>query len=77
MTACKKIEKCPFFNDKLANMPLIVNTLKDSYCRNDFAECARFIVSEALGGEKVPIDLYPNNKNRARQILAGNNHHAL
>jgi len=47
----------------------VVYSLKDAYCKNEYTEYARFMVCEALGKENVPIDLYPNNKNRARQII--------
>ncbi len=69
MSFCPKIDGCPFFHEKLANMPIVADSLKDSYCRDDYTECARFIVSEKLGKACVPIDLYPNHNNRAQRIL--------
>ncbi len=66
---CPKLEKCPFFNETLKNMPSTANILKKQYCKSDYTKCARYMVSEALGKEKVPLDLYPNDKERAKKII--------
>jgi hypothetical protein len=44
---------------------------KTSYCRDDNSKCARFRVFSALGREKVPADLYPNDLDVANQIING------
>ena len=67
MAECEKLEKCPFFNDQLNNMPAVSGLLKQTYCLGDKTECARYHVSCA--GLPVPSDLFPNDSRRSRQIL--------
>lgn len=64
---CEKLEKCPFFNDKMANMPAVAGMLKKQYCQNDKESCARYIVSKA--GKDVPMDLFPQQKERIAAII--------
>lgn len=68
MANCEKLEKCPFFNDKMVNMPTIAERLKERFCRCDKESCARYTVSQA--GKPVPPDLFPNMMDRAKQIIA-------
>lgn len=67
MADCEKLVKCPFFGDKMANMPAAAGLLKETYCRGDKTQCARYQVSSA--GLAVPPDLFPNDCDRAQQIL--------
>jgi len=69
---CENLSVCPFFNDKLPNMPKTANFLKAKYCRGDSNSCARYIVSKTLGSEKVPLDLWPSEMERAQKILEEN-----
>lgn len=68
--SCELLEKCIFFNDKMANMPSTSEVIKIRYCREDNSECARYMVCKTLGREKVPGDLFPNDLAKARQIIA-------
>ena len=68
MAACEKLEKCPFFADKLEMMPAVSALMKTQYCLGDKSDCARYRVSTA--GLPVPLDLFPNDSERARQLLA-------
>jgi hypothetical protein len=70
MADCELLEGCVFFNDKMANMPATAELYKDQYCRENNLECARYVVFKALGREKVPLDLFPNMKDRAQEIIA-------
>ena len=70
MPNCEMLEKCIFFNDKMANMPSTANVIKLKYCNEDSTGCARFMVCTALGREKVPPDLFPNQVDQARQVIA-------
>jgi len=65
---CEKLEKCPFFSDRLPNMPAVAGLLKQTYCLGDKTQCARYQVSAA--GVPVPMDLFPNDNRRAHQLLA-------
>ena len=66
---CKYLAACPFFNDKMATIPLAADLYKSHYCRDVFSECARYMVRETCGKEGTPGDLYPNEIERAQEIL--------
>ena len=59
----------PFFNDQMENMPGLSTMYKRSYCRNDYASCARYMIFKAKGKPAVPPDLFPNQKDRAKELL--------
>jgi hypothetical protein len=70
MTDCPKLPKCPFFSNKLQNMPAVAEMTKASYCRGGHYEsCARFIVSRALGSEAVADNLFPDQQDRVAELL--------
>ena len=69
MANCEYLIHCPFFNDKMADMPATANLYKGSFCQGDNSQCARYMVVRALGKLKVPTDLFPNDAARAKEIL--------
>jgi len=69
MNECICLPKCIFFNDKMAEMPVTAERVKNHYCLGNNAECARFIVFNALGRELVPPDLFPQNVERAKALI--------
>jgi len=72
-TECPNIKGCPFFKDVLPHMPDTADILKREYCLGHgkhYTQCARFMVAKALGREFVPKDLFPNQHERAKQIIA-------
>ncbi|MBK5965647.1 hypothetical protein CCR95_16530 [Thiocystis minor] len=71
MADCECLSGCPFFNDKMANMPAMAASYKKRYCHNEYATCGRYMVFKALGKAKVPADMFPNQEERARTIIAG------
>ena len=70
MVECEALSTCPFFNDKLADMPGTAAVFKRVYCQGAYSACARYLVSKALGKPKVPANLFPNQQDRAREIIA-------
>jgi hypothetical protein len=70
MADCKYIEKCPFFHDKMQNMPSMANTYKKNFCQGDYEACARYMVCSSLGKPSVPADLFPNQQAKAKEIIA-------
>jgi hypothetical protein len=66
---CEKLSKCPFFNQRMNNMPAVADMMKKKYCLSEKAECARYQVSAA--GLEVPHDLFPHDTERARELLRG------
>ena len=71
MASCELVEACIFFNDKMTNMPSTAAVIKKSYCEGDFGRCARYMVVQAKGRGTVPADLFPNQVDRAREIITG------
>ena len=70
MAKCERLETCPFFTDRMAQMPSVSEMIKKSYCLEDKTKCARYHVSKA--GIPVPSDLFPNDVERAKQLLIEN-----
>ncbi len=70
MADCQCLPKCPFFNDRMKNMPSMANVYKKNYCRGNNSECARFMIFKAFGSDKVPITLFPNMVDEAKRIIA-------
>ncbi|HPB86214.1 MAG TPA: hypothetical protein PKZ34_02380 [Thermotogota bacterium] len=66
---CECLTGCPFFNDKMKNMPQMANTMKSKYCEADFNSCARHRVFVKLGKAAVPADLFPHQQEEADRIL--------
>jgi len=73
MEECEILKTCPFFNDKMANMPALSNVFKNKYCKNHYKKCARYMVCKAIGREKVPADLFPNQEERVQHIISSEN----
>ncbi len=67
---CELLATCRFFNDKMANVPVTAEMMKVTICKSDNSRCARYLVFKALGREKVPGDLFPNEVERARTIIS-------
>jgi len=70
MSECVCLPKCPFFNDRMANMPAMANKIKDKYCKGDHSNCARFLVFKALGPGKAPDTLFPAQVEMAQAVIA-------
>lgn len=69
MAECEMTATCIFFNDKMAGMPSMSSMMKTVYCQDKFKTCARFQVVQAIGRGKVPADLFPNQLDRAVDII--------
>lgn len=69
MPKCELMESCIFFNDQMANMPSTSAVYKKIYCEHDWATCGRYMIFKAIGREKVPLDLFPNQSDRATALI--------
>ncbi len=69
MSECELIKTCIFFNDKMADMPSTAEIFKNLYCKGEFNNCARMIIVKALGRGNVPPDLFPNQAEKALEIV--------
>ncbi len=71
MSDCEFHDRCDFFGGKLPAMPADAEKLKQDYCLSNPLHCARYLVGNALGADKMPADLLPPDKTRAYGIVAG------
>jgi hypothetical protein len=71
MKKCSITDECPFFNDQLPKMHTAKERedLKRKYCGGGNAQCARYIVAEALGLNEVPGNLFPEDLFKVSVIL--------
>lgn len=69
MHKCEMADHCPFFKDQMAKMPRSTEIMMEMYCEKEYEKCARHIVLIECGSEHVPIDLFPNEFQRAREIV--------
>ncbi len=72
LNECPYVSKCIFFEDKMSHIPTIVTLMQESYCKNNFKECAIFIIFNNLGSNYIPTDLFPHEYSRAMDILENN-----
>ena len=70
MVECELLGSCIFFNDKMAEMPATAEMMKNRLCRGNKLACARYMVYQQLGRSEVPLDLYPNDVERAKLIIS-------
>lgn len=78
MSDCECLPKCPFFHDQMENMPAMSNIIKRQYCQDQrvaYSRCARHMIFERLGREKVPTDLFPVDVDRAKELLETDEQH--
>lgn len=66
---CECLPDCPFFNDRMKNMPTMAEVLKQRFCHDDWESCARCMIFTSLGRVAVPADLFPDETARAHEIL--------
>jgi len=66
---CRFTPYCPFFNDKLADMPAMAASMKMRFCEGEYENCARYMVLIEHGPKYVPDTLFPANLEQAEQIL--------
>ena len=52
-------------------MPEIASMMKRRFCQGDNSKCARWIVLSKLGPTGVPADLFPNQIERANELIGG------
>ena len=69
MANCPSLTGCPFYHDRMANKPAMANIYKKNFCEKDYGNCASWKVANALGKEAVPSDLFPNQNERADEII--------
>jgi c-di-GMP-related signal transduction protein len=66
---CSRLNGCPFYNDIIQKQQGIGAIYKNKYCMGNHDQCARFIVAGEVGSEYVPVTLYPNMLDIAKDII--------
>lgn len=70
MASCESIDKCGFFKNRMDDaMPALSELMKQNYCQGAWDTCARHQLSHSLGKGAVPLDMFPNQHDRAKQIM--------
>lgn len=69
MAECECLPGCPFFNDKMADVPATAQMMKKKYCLGDKTICARHMVFTALGKGTVPGNMFPNMREAAEKLI--------
>lgn len=72
MGNCEYMETCPFFLDKFSKSAAEQEEMKEKYCRSNNLNCAIYMVTNSLGQDKIPEDLYPDDKTKAYMHIAEN-----
>ncbi|MHB1341258.1 MAG: hypothetical protein ACYCX5_05785 [Coriobacteriia bacterium] len=70
-TLCDFTSYCPVFTSTLAQAPHISLRYRQHYCLGEWKACARWALASAVGSERVPVDLLPNQHERADDYLIG------
>lgn len=68
---CERIDVCSFFIYEM-KVGSIAHRFKERYCRSCKEACAIYMVFSSCGENSVPRDLYPNEYDRALDILSRN-----
>ena len=70
MVKCEDSENCQFLNEIIiTTMPNSVNLYRRLYCEDNVKACARYMLTQAVGSDAVPHDLFPQHRDRAMTIL--------
>jgi hypothetical protein len=74
--ACPIKDSCTFFNNQMRMMEERKKTIKIRFCLSSYGQCARYKVYEHYKTvQKVSPDLYPNDFERADEIIRKNQIH--
>ncbi|HUX21245.1 MAG TPA: hypothetical protein VMW69_08385 [Spirochaetia bacterium] len=69
MYECPYVDDCTFLSRTIADLPDVAFLMKARHCERGHEACARYILAERLGRERVPDELYPNQMGKAGLIL--------
>jgi len=72
MSECSLIKGCMFFNDKMETKPSLASVYKKNYCKGSYEDCARYMVATTIGRGEVPLNMFPNMKEKAEEIISNN-----
>lgn len=70
MAKCEIWEGCVFRNNRMPCDASLAAIYKRHYCSGDYTNCARYMIYKTAGKDFLPVNLYPNQQDRAREIVA-------
>jgi hypothetical protein len=65
---CEFTGSCDFFRGMLPHLPAMVDVYRRKYCEGDRNGCARFHFMQIFGTPELPMDLFPADTERVRQL---------
>lgn len=71
MANCELIKQCIFFENQMREMPSTAAAFKNFYCEQGYDKCARYLVGNAIGFDKVPDNLFPGQRDLVETIIKG------
>lgn len=69
MAECKYVPQCPFYHNRMEEIPGTGERIRDQYCRNQPEDCARYKLYELVDHRSVPYNLFPHQRSRVPAIL--------
>ena len=66
---CELLDICSFFIYEI-KVESIAHRFKDRYCNSCKEACAIYMIYSSSGPSSIPRDLYPNEYDRALEILS-------
>ena len=69
MMECSLTQHCIFFNSKMNVDEETRSRLIEKMCKDNYSSCARYMIYESLGSDKVPDNLRPDMKLEAVSIM--------
>ena len=74
--ACPIKDTCAFFNNQIRMSEERKKMIKTNFCLSGYSQCARFkVYTQYKSTHKVPVDLYPNNFERAHELIIKDRQH--
>ncbi len=84
MAQCPYLERCNYFSNQLESFQVasaayrkwqidklrsLMANYQMQYCTHNCLQCARYMVGEAIGFDKVPDSLHPEHVLQAKEII--------
>ncbi|MEN8126624.1 MAG: hypothetical protein ABFR90_02345 [Planctomycetota bacterium] len=66
--SCPFLHQCSLMTSQQEKMPELIQRIRQTYCTDESAQCARRMICEMLGPAVVPPLMLPSQSNWALQI---------
>lgn len=68
MTECEYTAVCEFFVSETGYSPELNHMMKQRFCLEDNASCARLLAMDVVGADKVPAEMLPTDNELLSQM---------